>query len=327
MAYRTGLGAQLGIAAETTWGTVATPARFLEFLNESMKLSIGRVEGAGLRSNKRVALSTQWAPGRKSVDGDVSFEVGNKGFGLVFKHMLGAVAITTPGGGTLSRLHTHTLGDPYGLGLTMQFGRPDTGGTVDPFAYLGCKVTNWELSNSVDQILQLKLGVSGSAEDTATSLAAASAPALTELLYWTGGSVTVGGSEVASLKSISINGDNALKTDRHYLTASGTTKKEPLANGLVGLGGTLQAEFESMTAYARFVAGTSAQIIATWTGSLIEGALYYYLKVTLPYCRFDGETPNVAGTDVTDLSLPFKVFNNGSDEPITLAYETTDTSS
>ena len=72
----------------------------------------------------------RWAAGQKRVEGTVSFEAPSKGLGLWVKHALGAVSITTPSGATNSRLHTHTLGDPYGLGLTVQVGRPDTSGTV-----------------------------------------------------------------------------------------------------------------------------------------------------------------------------------------------------
>jgi hypothetical protein len=265
VAYRSGIDAQLGLAAETTWGVFQTPARFLEFTTESLKLDKARVESKGIRKGKRVQRSDQWAAGRVSVGGDVEFEVGNKGFGLLFKHMLGSVTTTSPG--TTTKKHSCQLGDPYGLGFTVQMGRPDTGGTVDPFAYLGCKVTNWELSNAVDDILMLKLGLDGSGEDTSTGLAAASAPAETENLYWTGGSVTIAGTEI-SVKDVSFTGDNGMKTDRHFIRSGAATKKEQLAAQLAQLGGNLTAEFEGLTAYNRFVNGTVATIVGTWTGSL-----------------------------------------------------------
>jgi hypothetical protein len=321
VAYRSGIDAQLGLAAETTWGTLATPSRFLEFVTESLKLDKARIESQGLRKGKRVQRSDQWAAGRVSVGGDIEFEVGNKGFGLIFKHLLGSVTTTTPG--TLTKKHSCQLGDPFGLGLTIQMGRPNTGGTVDPFAYLGMKATSWELSNTVDEILMLKTTWDGSAEDTSTALASASAPAESENLYWTGGSVTVGGTEL-SLKDVSFTGDNGMKTDRHFIRSGATTKKEQLAASLVQLGGALTAEYEGLTNYNKFVNGTISTIVGTWAGSLIETGQNYKVVVTAQNCRFDGDTPNVNGQDVLEQKLPFKILDDGTNPPILIDYYTTD---
>jgi len=39
MAIRSGLGAQLGFAAESTYGTYVAPTRFLEFTTEGLDIS------------------------------------------------------------------------------------------------------------------------------------------------------------------------------------------------------------------------------------------------------------------------------------------------
>src|SRR3990167_5826728 len=113
---RSGIWSQCGYAAETTWSTYAAPTRFLEFNDEDLKLNIEYIQSESLRSGNRVLRSDREVANKKGAGGSVSHEVTDRSFGLLFKHALGTVAITTPGGGTLTRDHTHTLGDPYGLG-------------------------------------------------------------------------------------------------------------------------------------------------------------------------------------------------------------------
>jgi hypothetical protein len=129
------------------------------------------------------------------------------------------------------------------------------------------------------------------------------------------------------VKSVTIDGTVALATDRHFIRAS-RLKKEQIPNALYAITGTLQAEFEDMTAYNRFVNKTLAQLDVTWTApTLIEGALYPYLKVTLQNVEFTGETPKVSGPDIVQISLPFEAVYDGTNGPITTVYRSTDTSS
>lgn len=322
MSLRSGLAAQFGCVAESTWGTGVTVTRFLEMENENIALSVDRIESNAIRASNRVLLNSRWASGKKSAGGDVNFEVASKGFGLIFKQMLGSNVITTPGGGTNTRLHTCTIADLAGVSLTVQVGRPDVSGTVQPFTYTGMKIDQWELSNDIDGILKLKCTFDGQAETTATSLASASYAASDELFYFTEGTISIGGSSY-DVSKFSLTGNNQLAKDRFFIR-SNATKKEQVPAGLVDLAGSLESEFIDLSAYTRFVNGTTAAFTGVWTGSLIEGALNYSVTVTLPLVRFDGTTPNIADMGITKLTLPFKVVYDGSTAPITIGYQTTD---
>lgn len=325
MALRSGLAAQLGVKAESTFGTYIAPDRFYEFDEEDLSLSIERVQSAALRAGNRVQRTDRWQPGARSVEGSVSLPVMSKSMGLLLLHMLGTVAITTPGGAVNTRRHTHTLGDTFGLSLTCQVGRPDTGGTVRPFSFLGCKVAEWELTQEVDELLMLELSLDAADQTTAQALATASYPAGLELFSWDDCAILVGGAAFEP-KSLSLSGSNGLKTDR-YLLRSSTVKKEQLLADHTLIEGELVGEFESLTAYDRFVDGTIAAVQLTWTGSLIETTFNYKLDVVLPACRFDDAEVRVQGPDVLEVTLPFVVLNNGTDEPISVIYDTTDTAS
>lgn len=326
MAIRSGLAAQLGAVAEDTWGTYKAPTSFIEFTEESLELQIERIESPGLRASNRVLRTDRWAAGQKRVEGSISFEAPSKGLGLWLKHALGSVNITTPSGATNSRLHAHTLGDPYGLGLTVQVGRPDSSGTVQPFSYTGCKIDELTLSNSVDEFLMVEATIVGEDETTSESLASASYPTGVQLFNWTQGVITIGGSTVGVVTDFEVTVANNHKSDRYFLGAS--TMSQPIIAGMTEVTGSMTVEFDSLTAYNRFVNGTVAAVTAKWTAATaIESTFFPYVEVNLPDVRFDGTTPVVGGTDVISVDLPFKALYDGTDQPITINVQTTDTAS
>ena len=328
MAIRSAIAAQLGAVAEDTWGTYKAPTSFIEFTDESLALSIERIESAGLRANNRVLRTDRWAAGQRRIEGTISFEAPSKGLGLWLKNALGSSTITTPSGGTNSRLHTHVLGDPYGQGLTIQVGRPDASGTgvVQPFSYTGCKVDQLTLSNSVDEFLMVECEIVGQNETTSQSLASASYPSSVQLFNWTQGVITIGGSSVGVVTDISVTVANNHKSDRYFLGAA--TMSEPIIAGMTEITGTMTVEFDGLTNYNRFVNGTIATVVAKWTAATaIESTFFPYVEVTLDSVRFDGATPAVGGPDVISVELPFKALNDGTDQPITIVTQTTDTTS
>jgi len=332
MAIRSGLAAQLGLAESSTFGTYQTPTRFLEFVEESIEYQIERVESPGLRANNRVLRTDRYAPGQKRVEGSITLEPATKGFGLVLKHALGAVSITTPSGATNARLHAHTLGDIFGTSLTVQVGRPDTSGTVQPFTYVGCRADTLSFTSSVDELLVAELGLVGQDQVTSESLATATYPttgsaASYEQFYWTQGTISLAGSSVAVVTDFEMEINNNLKSDRYFLGAA--TMSEPILAGMTEITGTVTVEFLNLTAMNRFVNNTQAAINAKWTAATaIESTTYPYLEIDIPKARFDGPAnPQVGGPDVLTHELPFKVIFDGTNGPITVDYQTSDTAS
>ncbi|MFB8420317.1 hypothetical protein ACFC63_33010, partial [Streptomyces albidoflavus] len=59
MAIGSGLGAQLGIAAETTYGTYVAPSKFIEFTQESLALKKTTAQSAGIAAGRLLALSSR----------------------------------------------------------------------------------------------------------------------------------------------------------------------------------------------------------------------------------------------------------------------------
>lgn len=326
MAIRSGLGAQLGFAAESTYGTYVAPTRFLEFTTEGLDISQEPIASQGIRKGSTVARTARWARNFKGGSGPVTFEVADKGFGLLFKHALGKSTITTPVGATNARLHTHVLDDMDNLYLTAQKGVPDTGGTTRAISMLGCVVTEFEISLDVDGLLMFTPTFDVRDLDTDEPLATASFAADDRLYGYQQAAITVD-STAADVTQMSFRVAHGMKTDRWYLKAAGT-KGLPVLNAARDIGGQLTYEFQSMTEANRFVnqaPGTEVPVSALLTGRTIETGFNYQVGVKMPACRFDGELPKVAGPDVVMVTAPFTAFDNGSDAPVTVTYQTTDT--
>lgn len=330
MSMAGGLSAQFGMKAETTYGTAVTVDRFLEFNSESVAQSIERIESAGLRPARRVLSTTDWVAGKKSIGGDVDFEVQSQGFGLLLKHCLGSVASAQPNAGSAPTVYEHTLkvGALDGLSFTGQFARSDTGGTIRAFTYAGCKVASWELSCSVDGFLMLKTSLLGQSETTATGLATASYATNPTPLAFTGATIQIGGVSY-DVKNFDLSANNSLKEDRYFMRGSTNSalREEPLEGaGLREIGGNIEIEFGSLTPYTLFTAGTVGAVTASFQGTNIALSYNYALEVTLPAVRFDGTTPVVSGPDLIDQSLPYKCLDDGtSTTPVQIVYRTTDT--
>lgn len=305
MAIRSGLAAQIGIGVETTVGTAVTPTRFYEFNDESIAMTIERIESEGLRTGNRVLRSDRFASGQKAIEGSFSMDMTAGNTAILFKHALGAVATTG------SFIHTCTMSDPFGLGLTIEVGRPGNDGTVRGFTYAGCKINSLDLSVSVGELLNAEFGVIGTTAETIGSVTAASYGSSLELLHFAGAAITVAGGSFPC-KDFSLSVNNGLTADRFFLGSQ--TAAQPIASSLAEVTGTLTTEFVDATAYNRVVNATAAAIVATFTDSASKS-----ITVTVPVARFDGDTPNVGGPDIVEQTLNFKGLFNGTDSPVTIA--------
>jgi hypothetical protein len=318
---RTGLAAQLGLAAESTHGTFVAPTRFLEFNSESLSMEIERLESQGLRAGKRILRSDRWAAGRKTVGGSIELDLVDTSLGLLLDHMMGGTVVTVDEGAALNA-YSHTWNGPGDLptGLSIQVGKPDFPGTVQPFSYLGCLITGWTISGEVGEIGKLEIEVDAQDESTTESLGSATY-ASNNLLTFVEATLTIAAGSTP-IRSFDISGDNGLEVGRHFLGSQ--IRNRPVEAAMREYSGTVEAEFNTLADYNRFVNGTEAALVAKFEGATdIEAGFPPQLQITANV-RFDGETPEVGGPDEVELSLPFKVVGNTDATAIVVKYQTSD---
>jgi len=289
-----GAEGQIGWASEATPGTGVTVDTFLPFRSENIKQNIEYLDTQTVSARKVLRLTKQ---GSKTVEGSVTTELPNTDVAELFAHMFGGVAFET---GT----HTFTPDDLTGEALTIQVGRPASSGTVHAFTYSGCKIATWSLSASVGEIATLEFSVVGMEETTATSLATAAYDATWSPFVFTEASLSVASQTVATVKDLTLSGDNAIE---NRIRMGSQTSVEPLEIGLRTYEGTVTTDFDDLTHYNLYTAGTETALVAKF-----ENADDDIIEFTLNV-QFVGETPEVGGFELLEQALPFRVISSTTD--------------
>jgi len=302
MALGSGLAAQLGLVTETTYGTAATVTRFYPFVSESLVAERERLESDGIIAGARVRRTGQWAPGTTMVSGDVQLELYQQHAALLFSHMLGSLTSSATAG---VATHTATPGDLTGKSMTVQIGRPGVNGTVYPFTYTGVKVQEWEIAAEAGEIVTLGLTLIGQDETTSISLASASYGTDAAKPYvFTHGAAVIAGT-TASVRSVTIHGNNGLADDRTRLGFS--TIDEPLEADLRVYDGTISMELANTTQYDAYRAGSEFSVVLSLSASSTA-------RVTVTMnARFDGASPTVDSRGLIVVDHPIVMIGNGTD--------------
>ena len=327
-----GLDAQFGMVAESTYGTLVTVTRFLEFSAESLKFEPTWLEPTGLRPGvkyKRVARVKQ---SRKMVNGDLTLEWATKGLGLLVKHMLGS-PVTVP---TVivagAYRQPHVPGDFRTLSTTMQVGRPEPStGTVRPHTLGGCKIPSWEFSCKDNEIPTLKVTIDGRSEATATALATATYLTGATVFDFSQATLKLGGTPTTSaglttvaggvavatvVREIGFKGEAPMATERFGLGNAGL-KSEPLENDTPTVTGSLAAEFNKTELYDVYQANTTTCLEFTLTGGQIAATgEFFMLKFICPAIKLKSAAPSVSGPDIVAMSTEFEGYSDETTNPV-----------
>lgn len=329
MSIRSGIAGQAMFSVESVYGTYVAPTRSLEIEKESIKHDRLNIDSSAIRANTRVLRSDRYKRATKGAAGTITMPAWNKGLGMFLQTAMGIDTITTPSGATNTRDHTSTYVDPFGKMMTVQIGRPDVSGTVQPFSYLGGKIVNTVFSNDVDGYLMVDWDFDFQEQTTAQALGTFTPPTALELLTFVGATISVGGSQ-KDCKDIKINLPHPQNTARYFLKAS-ATKKEPIVNKLAVPTVELTADFESLVEYARYTGDSTVAITALWEGSIIEaggGATVnpkYGLQVTITAARTNEYESNLDGLDTLEEKVTFEILDDGTNPPVSIRYRTIDT--
>jgi hypothetical protein len=332
MATGSGLDAQFGFKAETTWGTAVTVDHVLEFNSESLTNEPTFLEPTGLRPGVKHKRESRVRVSRRTITGDVSMEVATRGMGTIWKHMLGSGAGSTPVqiAATTAYKQIHTPGGFVGFGLTMQVGRPEPSGTVRPFTFAGCKIPSWEFSLTDSEVPTLTINVDGRSEATATALATASYAASATVFDFSQATLTLGGtaSTASGLTTVSggtaattiirefnLSGESPMANERFGLGNAGL-KAEPLENDTPTITGTLTAEFNKTEFYDVFTANTTFPLVLKLEGATIEASNKRTLEFLMPAVKIKAAAPTVDGPDVVPMNIDFEAYSNEVDPVI-----------
>ncbi|MFD9225380.1 phage tail tube protein [Streptomyces sp. NPDC060064] len=314
MAIGSGLGAQLGIAAESTYGTYVAPTKFPEFSKESLVLKKTTAQSAGIAAGRLMPLSTRRVLTQKEVAGGIDLEVPNKSFGLILQALMGTTVTPVQQAATAAYLQTHTLADNFGKSLTIQKGVPLTSGTVTRKNFLGCKVISAEFSCEVGGMLTCSLEIDGKDCEETSVLAAASYPTMSPFHFGQMALKTgTFGAETAldGVRKVSVKIERPAAVDRFYANQS-ALKKEPILNDLTKITGSLEMDYVATTVDDLHTTDGATSLVWEFVGPNIASTYFETFRIKLPAIKIDDAPPTVEGFDVVRPKFSFTALYDGT---------------
>ncbi|MDH6435611.1 hypothetical protein M2158_004088 [Streptomyces sp. SAI-144] len=307
MGIGSGLGAQIGIAAEGSYGTYGAPTKFIEFTKESLALKKTTAQSAGIAAGRLMALSSRRVVTRRESQGTLEMEVSNKGMGLLLQTLMGTTVTPVQQGVTTAYLQTHTLASVAGKSLTIQKGVPLTSGTVTDKSFVGCKITSGEFSCGVGEMLVASFEIDGKDCDEAQTLAAASYSAMSPFHF---GQMALKsgtfGAETAldGIRKVSVKIERPQDVDRFYANQS-ALKKEPIENDQVKITGSLESDYVATTLDDLHTSDGGTSLVWEFVGPLIASTFFETFRITLPVVKLDEGPPVVDGFGVVKPTFNF----------------------
>lgn len=328
-----GLGAQVMVKQETTYGTAVTVDVGFPFVSEEVEPEHKRVEGTGQRANQLTVRNDQFEPYLIGASGSYSMEVTSKDFGWWLKWAMGS--LTT--GSISDSVYPHVCILATALpSFTFQTNREFYPSYTDQaFTFEGCKIAKWSLECGKEGILMFSCDIVAENYSTATALATASYTASQELLTFINGTLTIAGTETP-VETWKIECDNMLDTERIKQRAAangGPNRQEPVRKGRASVTWSASVDYTALTNYNRFAATTrsgalAALVFTSQSATLAGASAYPSLVASIPAARVDAAKGTAAkGAEGGSLlELSGIATYNGSSEPLTVTYSNTQSS-
>lgn len=324
-----GLATSIGIGAETTYGTYATPTRWYEIESETLTANYVNAEGSGLAAGVLVNRGSRRVRVSQAAAGTVVLYATQKSLGLLLAHMLSSdvvpTVLTAP---AYSATHVDNGLGAKGKSLTIQKGIATTDGTVRPFTFLGCKITQLQLECGKGELVKVTITVDARQVVETQPLVAPTYPTGLIPYGFAGAALKAGtfGAEAnaAGITKLTLTIARPLNVDSFYYNNAGL-KAEPVQNGKLAITGTAETEWVDKTVFADpFHAGTPFSLIATYTGATINGTTPSSIAVAVPQVYVDSDTPVAAGEDLISPSFALIGTYDDVHPPITVTYVSPD---
>lgn len=362
-----GLSTQFLVAPEGTYGvaptlTAGTGVTSYEIKSETLEGKKTTVQGEGLHAGGKYARTRRRVLTNWDVNGGFVMDLPCTALNRLLKYMIGSTDTSvlatngtlTENASTLSYTAVHIPGNTQGASLCLQKGVTTTAQVVQPFTYVGCKLSDWEIACATGEIASLTLSVDGRNElaglttnngdplNTTTPALATWANHQSNLFHFrqatlsTGAAVTTtsnissgnfSGDGLGQVKSISIKQTMGLDTSRYFLGSAGF-KAEQIENALRTISGSFVIEWDTEAQYEAFTADTPTSLLLEFKGLGIgttPTVNFQDLQILIPSIKLDGESPKVGGPAVITQSVNFTGLDDEVNNPIQFTYTTLDT--
>ena len=295
MAIANGAQHSLHYVAEVTYGTTpATPTWTpIPHTGTTLNMSKDAIESEKLRGDRQVE---DFRHGNKTIGGDISSELEYEAFDdLLEAVMCGTWDTNVLKSGTTRRSFT----------LERKFADLDT---PEYHRHTGAEFNTCAISVAPNQMATATFGVVGKDLSVNTSEVASSTYSAdvgnTPFDSFTG-SITEGGSPIATVTAIEFTIENGLEP--LFSVGSDTTNRPSIGKSRVT--GSLTTYFDSKTLYEKFINETESEIVLTLTD--LDGN---DIQFDIPRVKYNSGQPDVSGEGAVTVAMDFVALYDDTDE-------------
>lgn len=295
MAIANGAQHSLHFVAEVTYGTTPSTPTWTPIPHNGTTLAITKdaIESEKLRGDRQVE---DFRHGNKQVGGDITSELEYGALDSILEATLcGTWDTNVLESGTTRR--SFTLERKFADLATPEFHR-----------YTGCEFNTMGLSIAPNAMVTATFGVIGKDLAIATSEVASSTYSAdvgnTPFDSFTG-SISEGGSTIATVTSLDVTIENGLEA--LFSVGSPTTNRPSIGKSRVT--GSVTTYFDSKTLYEKFINETESSISCTLTD--VDGNDYVIL---LPRVKYNSGQPDVSGEGAVTVAMDFVALYDDTEE-------------
>jgi hypothetical protein len=294
MAIANGAQHSLHYVAEVTYGTTpATPTWTpIPHTGTTLNMSKDAIESEKLRGDRQVE---DFRHGNKTIGGDISSELEYEAFDDILEAvMCGTWDTNVLKSGTTRR--SFTIERKFADLATPEFHR-----------HTGVEFNTCAISVAPNQMATATFGIVGKDLSISTSEVGSSTYSAdsgnTPFDSFTG-SITEGGSSIATVTAIEFTIENGLEP--LFSVGSDTTNRPSIGKSRVT--GSLTTYFDSKTLYEKFINETESEIVLTLTD--VDGNDYQF---DIPRVKYNSGQPDVSGEGAVTVAMDFVALYNDSD--------------
>lgn len=294
MAIANGAQHSLHYIAEGTYGTTPSTPTWTPLPHNATTLNLTKdaIESEKLRGDRQVE---DFRHGNKQVGGDVTSELEYGALDDIIEAvMCGTWTNDVLKAGTTRR--SFTLERKFADLATPEFHR-----------YTGCEFNTVAMSIAPNALVTTTLGVIGKDIALATSEISSStysADVGNSPFDSFTGSITEGGSSIATVTSLEFTVENGLES--LFSVGADTTNRPSIGKSRVT--GTLTTYFDSKALYEKFLNETSSEIVCTLTDTAGND-----LQIDIPNVKYNSGQPDVSGEGAVTVSMDFVALYSSSD--------------
>lgn len=330
-----GIGSQLGIAAETDYGDPETVSSFLEFDSFELGLEANHTESTGLRSDTVVPSIGRHRETTRHATGGLQFKVPNQGFGqfLDALHNAAVAPAQVDSSDAYRQVHPIGLTKPR-KSSTIQVGKEGADGTVVAYTYPGVVIGQLELSmeqggdlmcsveaTARDEVTDVALAAAAYPEDIRSFVAAGKSPIGTEL--------SIGGSPIAAVvQSYTLTVPVPYAAERFGIRRS-PLKSRPIVNDYVRPTVSVTLEFEDLDVRDLWRADEPLELVIDVRGDQIgeddsPGDPIYEGLVLTQQIKITQAPVPISGPDLLTQEVTAEIYYDGSAPPVEAVYTSLD---